>query len=100
VIRFCELKGLKTRAIRTDFESVYGPEALALATVKKWQRRFHHERVNLLDDPRFGRFLTKDLVGQWTLCLKKGRSVRVRCFVTTSGLERRRACENFTTGLA
>jgi hypothetical protein len=36
MIRFFTLKGLKVRAIQTEFESVYGPEALALPTAKKW----------------------------------------------------------------
>jgi hypothetical protein len=39
VIRFFALAGLKAKAIHTELESVYGPEALALPTVKKWWRR-------------------------------------------------------------
>jgi hypothetical protein len=31
-------KELKARAIHTELESVYGPGALALPTVKKWWR--------------------------------------------------------------
>jgi hypothetical protein len=36
VNRFFTLKGLKARAIHTELESVYGPEALALPTMKRW----------------------------------------------------------------
>jgi hypothetical protein len=34
---------------------------------------------------------------QLALCLKKHRSIRAKCFVATSGLGRRSACESFTT---
>jgi hypothetical protein len=63
VIRFFTLKGLKTRAIHIQFESVYGPAALALPTVKKWRRRLRHGRTDLFDDSRSGRLLTNDLAG-------------------------------------
>jgi hypothetical protein len=35
MIRFFTLKGLKANNIHTELELVYGPEALALPTVKK-----------------------------------------------------------------
>jgi hypothetical protein len=35
VIRFFTLRGLKAKAIHTELDSVYGPEALALPTLKK-----------------------------------------------------------------
>jgi hypothetical protein len=41
VIRFFTLKRVKARAIRTELESVDGPETFARLIVKKWQRRFH-----------------------------------------------------------
>jgi hypothetical protein len=47
-IHFFTLRELKTRATHTELKSVYGPEALALPTVKKWRRRFHQEeRIRL-----------------------------------------------------
>jgi hypothetical protein len=61
VIRFFTLKGLKARGIHTELESVYGPEALALLTVKKWRGRFHQGRTDLLDDPMSGMPLTNDI---------------------------------------
>jgi hypothetical protein len=41
---------------------MYGPEALALSTVKKWRRRFQEGRTDLMDDPRPGRSVTQDIV--------------------------------------
>jgi hypothetical protein len=41
VRRFFTLKELKARATHTELDSVGGPEALDLPTVKKWRRRFH-----------------------------------------------------------
>jgi hypothetical protein len=35
MIHFFTLKELKARAIHIEFESVYGPEVLALLTMKK-----------------------------------------------------------------
>jgi transposase len=61
VIRFVTLKGLKTKEIRAELESVYGPEALALSTVKKWRKRFQKGRTDLIDDRRPGRPVTDDL---------------------------------------
>jgi transposase len=61
VIRFFTLKGLKAKAIHAELESVYGGEALALPTVKKWRKRFQEGRRDLFDDPRSGRPLTCDL---------------------------------------
>jgi hypothetical protein len=57
------LKRLKARAIRTEPESVDGPEAFALPTMKKWRRHFHQSRTDLFDDPMFGRPLTNDIIG-------------------------------------
>jgi hypothetical protein len=50
-IRFFVLKGLKVRAIHTEFESVYGPEVLTLPAMKKWRRCFHQRRMDLFDGP-------------------------------------------------
>jgi hypothetical protein len=58
VIRFFTVKVLKARAIHAEFESRYGPEALALPTVKKWWRRIHQSRADLFDGPRSGRPFT------------------------------------------
>jgi hypothetical protein len=100
VIHFFTFKGLKARAIHTELESVSGPEAFALLTVKKWRRAFHQGRTDLFDDLRWERPLANGLAGQLALCLKKGCSVRARCFVATSGLERRSGYRSFMTSLA
>jgi transposase len=63
VIFLFTLKELKARAIQTELELVYGPEALARPTVKKWRRRSHQGRTDLFDDPRSGRPLMNDLAG-------------------------------------
>jgi hypothetical protein len=61
VIRSFILKGLKARVVHTELESVDSPEALALATVTKWPRRFHQVRTDLFDDHKTRRPLTTDL---------------------------------------
>jgi hypothetical protein len=61
VIHFFALKWLKVRAIHTELESVDGPEALTLLTMKKRRRRFHQGRTDLFDDPRSGNPLTNGL---------------------------------------
>jgi hypothetical protein len=61
IIRFLTLKGLKAREIRAELESVYGPEALARSTVRKWRKRFQEGRTDLIDDRRPGRPITHDL---------------------------------------
>jgi hypothetical protein len=60
MIRFFTFKRLKARAIHTELESMYGPEALALPTVNKWWRCFHSGRTDLFDNPRSGSLLTND----------------------------------------
>jgi transposase len=52
VIWFSTLKGLKAKEIRAELESVYGPEALARSTVKRWRKRFQEGRTDLIDDRR------------------------------------------------
>jgi hypothetical protein len=37
-IRFFMLKGLEVKDIQSELESGYGPKALVLPTVRKWQR--------------------------------------------------------------
>jgi hypothetical protein len=61
VIRFLTLKGLKSKAIQIEPESVYGTDACKLSLVKKWRLRFLQGRTTLFDDPRYGRPLTQDL---------------------------------------
>jgi hypothetical protein len=61
VIRFFTLKRLKAKEIGAELESGYGPEALALWTVKKWRKRFPEGRTDLIDDRRAGRPVTHDL---------------------------------------
>jgi hypothetical protein len=95
VIYFFMFKGQKSMVIYTEFELVYHLEVLALLTVEKWRRRFHQGRRGLFDDLRSGRHVTSDTSGRVALCLKKGRLVHARCFVATSGLERRGACGSF-----
>jgi transposase len=62
-IHFFTLKELKAREIDTELESVHGPEALTLSTVKKWLRRFHQGRTDPFDDLTSGTPLRNDLVG-------------------------------------
>jgi transposase len=61
VVRFLTLKGLKSGQIVAELKTVYGPDALALATVKKWSKRFREGRTDLSDNPRSRRPLTHDL---------------------------------------
>jgi transposase len=61
VIRFVTLKGIKATAIQAELESVYGPEALARETVKKWRKCFQEGRIEFIDDPRRERPVTQDL---------------------------------------
>jgi hypothetical protein len=71
VVRFFTLKGLKTRAIHTEHESVYGREALALLTVKKWRKRLYQERMDLFGDPGSGRPSTNDVAGAMFFMLEE-----------------------------
>jgi hypothetical protein len=34
--------------------SVYGGDALAIATLKKWNKCFREGRIDIFDDPRVG----------------------------------------------
>jgi hypothetical protein len=52
VIHFFTLNELKARAIHTELESVYEPEAAALPIVKKLRRRFHPGKTDQFDDSR------------------------------------------------
>jgi hypothetical protein len=60
VIHFLTLKRLKAQNVHAELTSVYGPEALALATVKKWPRRFQQGERDLFNDSRSGAPLTND----------------------------------------
>jgi hypothetical protein len=53
-------QGLKDRAIQTEFESVYAPEAAAISTLKKWRERFHEGRTDLIDDLKSRRPVTQE----------------------------------------
>jgi hypothetical protein len=79
VIFFFTLKGMKARAIHTEPESGYGPEVLALPTLKRWRRRFHQGRTDLFDDPRSGRLLTNDLAGVIDFMLEEKQFRSGRC---------------------
>ena len=61
VIRFLTLKGLHAGAIVAELRCVYKEDALALATVKKWRKRFVEGRTSLCDNPRSERSLSNDL---------------------------------------
>jgi transposase len=61
VIRFFTVKGLKSRDIHAELMSVYGGNALAIAPVKKWRKRFREGRTDVFDDPRGGHPITQDL---------------------------------------
>jgi hypothetical protein len=83
------LKEMKARAIQTELELVYGPDALAPLTVKKWRRRSHQGRTDLLDDPRSGKRLMNDLAGEIVSMLEE------RPFSSCKGL-----CHRFRIGKA
>jgi transposase len=61
VLRFLTLKGLNPQQIRSEFESVYHEDALALPTIDKWHARFRDVRAELSDDPTSGRPRKSDL---------------------------------------
>jgi transposase len=61
VVRFFTLKGLSSRDIYTELESMYMDEALCLCTVYKWHRRFMQGRTELFDDPRSAQSLQNNL---------------------------------------
>jgi hypothetical protein len=63
MIRSVMLKGLKSRTIHIELESVYEPESLALRTVQERGRRFHQRRPDLFGDPRSGKPLTNYVAG-------------------------------------
>jgi transposase len=49
------------KSIVAELRCVYKEDALALATVKKWCKRFVEGKTSLCDDPRSGRPLSNDL---------------------------------------
>jgi hypothetical protein len=61
MIRLFTLKELKAREIHAELKWVYGQEALAFQTMKKWRRRFYQRRTDLSDDSMSGRLVTNDL---------------------------------------
>jgi hypothetical protein len=61
VICFFTLKRLRARTMHTELESVFGPEWLALLTLKKWWKHLLQERTDLFEDSRFGMPLVNDL---------------------------------------
>jgi transposase len=71
VIRFLTPKALRASAVAAEFRLVDETEALALATVKKWCKRFAEGRTSLHDDPRCGRPLTNDLAEAISAMLKE-----------------------------
>jgi hypothetical protein len=71
MIRFFTLKVPNARAIHTERNSVYGREASALPTVKKWWGRFHQGKTDLFDDLGPGRPLPNDHARAMTLVSEK-----------------------------
>jgi transposase len=71
VIRFLTLKGLHAVAIVAELRCVYKEDALAIATVKKWYKRFVEGRTSLCDSPRSGRPLSHDLAEAIASMLKE-----------------------------
>jgi hypothetical protein len=82
VIRFFTLKALKAKEIQAELESVYGPEALAPSTVKKWRKRFQEGRTDLIDDPRRGTLVARALAEAIQSMLSEGpfMSCKVLCW--------------------
>ena len=52
VIRYLQKKGLTPMKIHADMVSIFGDDALASSTVKKWAAEFKTERESLKNDPR------------------------------------------------
>jgi hypothetical protein len=100
VIRFFTLKELKARAIHTKLESVYGPETLALLTLKKWWRDCHRGRTDLFDDRWFGRPLTNDDAGAIGSMLEEKLFSSCKVLCRHFQLGKARACGSFTINLA
>jgi hypothetical protein len=100
VIRFFTIKKMKASAIHIDFDSVYGPEALALSIVNKWQRHFRQGRVDLFDSPNTERPLTSGVAGAIVFMLKEWSFSSFKVFHCHSRMERRRATGSVTTSLA
>jgi transposase len=61
VVRVLTLKRLKSGQIDAELKTMSGPDALALATVKKWSKCFREVRTDLSDNPTSGPPLTHDL---------------------------------------
>jgi hypothetical protein len=64
MMRFLTLKNLSPKEIHIKLESVYMDEGACLRTVYKWHKNFTQGRTGLFDDPRSGRPLQNDLVGE------------------------------------
>jgi radical SAM superfamily enzyme with C-terminal helix-hairpin-helix motif len=58
-------------AIVAELRCAYKEDALALATVKKWCKRFVEGRTSLCDNPRSGRSLSSDLAEAIASMLKE-----------------------------
>jgi transposase len=71
VIRFLTFKGLHAGTIVAELRYVYKEDALALATVKKWCKRFVDGRTSLCSNPRSGRPLSNDLAEAIASMLKE-----------------------------
>jgi histone-lysine N-methyltransferase SETMAR len=71
VIRFLTLKGMNSRQIFSELQSVYGDQALHLPTVFKWHARFRDGRTELGDDPRSGRPQKSDLAEAISVMLEE-----------------------------
>jgi hypothetical protein len=72
---FLTLKGLNPRQIRSELESVYRKDALAIPTIYKWHARFRDGRTEPSDDPRFSSRRKNDLADAISLMSDERRFV-------------------------
>jgi hypothetical protein len=94
VERFPTLNELKSGQIVPDLQAVYGPDALALVTVKKCSKSFGEGRTNLSDNTTSGRLLIDHLAKAIRSVLRQKRFICCpRSFVGLSGLHSPRACD-------
>lgn len=89
VIRFLTLKGLHAGAIVAELRCVYKEDALALATVKKWRKRFVEGRTSLCDNPRSERSLSNDLAEAIASMLREKPSLHAKRCAGISAFLRR-----------
>jgi transposase len=80
VICYLTLKNLSVAEIATDFQSVYGTDALKYSMVSKWKLRFQDGSDDLFDLARSGRPFRSDhgVIQPLLLQLRKIKGALIR----------------------